>query len=83
MDDPVTRSKRKEWSEESMELALRDITTGVMGVQRAALEYNVPKSTLSDRVTGRVKPGARSRPPRYLEERRRKKSSSGSVAVQK
>ena len=32
MDDPVTRSKRKEWSEESMELALRDITTGVMGV---------------------------------------------------
>lgn len=32
------------------------------------MEYNVPKSTLSDRVTGRVKPGARSRSPCYLEE---------------
>ena len=68
MDDLVTRSTRKEWSEESMELALRDVTNGIMGVRRAALEYNVPRSTLSDRVTGRVRPGARSGAPRYLEE---------------
>ncbi len=68
VDNFVTRSTRKEWSVESMELALRDVTNGVMGVRRDALEYNVPKSTLSDRVTGRVQPGARSGAPRYLEE---------------
>ena len=68
VDELVPRPKRKEWSEKSMELALRDVTNGVMGVRRAALEYNVPKSTLSDRVTGRVRPGARSGASRYLEE---------------
>ena len=50
--------RRKNWSEETMEMALRDVTNGVLGVRRAALEYGVPKSTLSDRVTGRVRPGA-------------------------
>jgi len=60
--------KGEEWSEKSMELALRDVTNGVMGVRRAALEYNVPKSTLSDRVTGQVRLGARSGASRYLEE---------------
>ncbi len=71
MDEPsqdlVTRSTRKDWSQESMELALRDVTNGAMAVRRAALEYSVPKSTLSDRVTGRVRPGAHSGAPRYLE----------------
>ena len=37
-----------------------------MTVRRAALEYNVPKSTLHDRVSGRVKPGAKPGPSRYL-----------------
>jgi len=49
-----------------MEMALRDVTKGVLGVRRAALEYGVPKSTLSDRVTGRVRPGSKSGAPRYL-----------------
>ena len=30
------------------------------------MQYNVPKSTLSDRVSGRVQPGAVSGPPKYL-----------------
>ena len=37
-----------------------------MGVRRAALEYQVPRSTLSDRVTGKVCPGAAPGPPKYL-----------------
>ena len=49
-----------------MKLALRDVTNGVMGVRKAALEYNVPRSTLSDRVTGRVQHGAHSGAPHYL-----------------
>ena len=35
-------------------------------VRRAALEYDVPKSTLHDRVTGKVLPGAVGGPPRYF-----------------
>ena len=59
---------RKEWSCESMELALRDVTNGALSVRRAALEYGVPKSTLGDRVSGRVCPGAVGGPPRYLDD---------------
>ena len=48
--------------------ALQDVTNGALGVRRAALEYQVPRSTLSDRVTGRVCPGAAPGPPKYLYE---------------
>jgi len=37
-----------------------------LSVRQAALQYNIPKSTLSDLITGRVKMGAQSGPPRYL-----------------
>ena len=49
-----------------MEGALQDVMSGKLSVRRAALEYNVPKSTLHDRVTGKVLPGAVGGPPRYL-----------------
>lgn len=35
-------------------------------VRRAAEEYGVPRATLGDRVSGRVKPGAVSGPSKYL-----------------
>ena len=41
----------REWTEEQMEKAMQDVTNGALGVRRAALEYQVPCSTLSDRVT--------------------------------
>ena len=44
--------------EEQMERAMRDVTNGVLGVRKAALEYQVSCSTLSDCVTGKVYPGA-------------------------
>ena len=46
--------------------ALQDVKSGKLTVRRAALEYDVPKSTLHDRVTGKVLPGAVGGPPRYL-----------------
>lgn len=51
-----------------MDSALKEVTNGTLSVRRAALEYNVPKSTLHDRLTGKVMPGAVGGAPRYLEE---------------
>ena len=50
-----------------MEKALCDVTSGVLSVHQAALSYGVPKSTLHDRVSGRVVPGAVGGAPRYDE----------------
>ena len=47
-------AKRKQWSEVAMEGALQDVTSGTLTVRRAALEHNVPKSTLHDRLSGKV-----------------------------
>ena len=48
---------RKQWSEPAMESALQDVTSGTLTVRRAALEHNIPKSTLHDRLSGKVLPG--------------------------
>ena len=58
--------KRKHWTEQNMEQALQDVTHGSLTIRRAALEHNVPKSTLHDRVSGKVLPGAVGGAPRYL-----------------
>ena len=49
-----------------MERALSAVISGGMSIRRAALEFSVPKSSLGDRVSGRVVPGSTSGPPRYL-----------------
>jgi len=41
-------------------------------VRRAVEEYRVPRSTLHDRVSGRVQHGAASGPPRYLSDEEEK-----------
>lgn len=53
------------YGKENIERAYEAIKLG-SSVRRAALQYSVPKSTLSDRVTGKVKFGSHSGPPRYL-----------------
>jgi len=45
------------WDPKDMASAVTAVNSG-MSVRRAAKEYNVPKSSLSDRVTGKVKHGA-------------------------
>ena len=46
--------------------ATKAVIEGGMSVRQAAELHQVPKSTLGDRVSGRVLPGARSGPPTYL-----------------
>ena len=46
----------KKWTDKAMQGALKAIAEG-MGVNRAAMEYGVPRTTLKDRVAGRVQHG--------------------------
>ena len=42
------------------------VAMGKCSVRRAAEEYQVPRATLHDRVSGKVQFGACSGPPKYL-----------------
>ena len=59
-------STYKNWSKEGMELAHQAVMNDGISVRRAAIEYNVPRSTLRDRVRGSVLPGAVSGNKPYL-----------------
>ncbi len=50
-----------------MERAMSYVTIGTPSVKRAAIEYDVPWSTLHDWVSGMFFPGPVSGPPRYLD----------------
>ena len=56
----------KAWTEGHMERALKAVIAEGFSVRQASEEFNVPRSTLGDRVSGRVIPGANSGPERYL-----------------
>ena len=62
----VYRSEYKRWSEERMALAVDAVIKDGISVRRAAEEYDVPKSILGDRISGRILPGAVSGPGKYL-----------------
>ncbi|XP_012722624.2 uncharacterized protein si:rp71-1d10.8 [Fundulus heteroclitus] len=64
--DKVGRRKKKKWTEEAMERALTEVKSGRRTVRQAAKEFAVPKSSLGDRVSGRVAPGSRSGPARLI-----------------
>lgn len=55
--------KYRQWSEESMLGALKAVSEGTMGINRAAIEFGVPKTTLKDRV---VAHGSKSGKKPYL-----------------
>ena len=44
------KTNRQEWSQESMEKAIDACLKGNMGYKKAATQFNVPRSTLRDRV---------------------------------
>ena len=56
----------KHWTSEQMSRAYAAVQNDRLSVRQAALEYDVPRSTLGDRVTGRVLPGSKSGKKRYL-----------------
>ena len=41
-----------------MDKAVTAVVNEGLSIRRAALQYGVPKSSLGDRISGRVKPGA-------------------------
>ena len=58
-------SSYKEWSDHQMSRAILAVQKG-MSIRNAAASYNIPKSTLGDRMSERVVPGSTSGPPAYL-----------------
>ncbi|XP_069002783.1 uncharacterized protein [Embiotoca jacksoni] len=64
--DKIGRRKKKKWTEEAMERALIEVKAGRCTVRQAAKEFAVPKSSLGDRVSGRVTPGSRSGPAQLI-----------------
>lgn len=61
----VTGAKRKQWSCESMEAAVKSVKEG-MGLREASRLYNVPVETLRRRVTRAVDLGCRPGPSMAL-----------------
>ena len=46
--------KRKQWTNEQMEAAMAAATKGTLSANKAADLHGVPRSTLKDRLSGRV-----------------------------
>ena len=63
---PNRPKKLRQWSNESMLRAIEAVKNGEMGQNRAALEYGVPRTTLKDRLSGRVVHGTNIGPKPYL-----------------
>ena len=57
--------KRKQWSEASVLAAIEAVKNGT-AVLRAAREHGVPRTTLHDRISGRVVHGTKPGPRPYL-----------------
>ena len=47
-------------------MAFQEVKEGKLSIRRVAESYHIPKSTLSDHVSGRVREGSHSGPSRYL-----------------
>jgi len=64
--ESFTQKKIKTWSDESMLLPINAVRDGIMSVNTAAWNYEVPPSSLMDRISGRVKHGTKPCPIPYL-----------------
>ena len=62
---PRQPKKRKQWSDEHMKAALKAVEDGE-SINRAARDYGIPRSTLYDRVSGKVVHGVKPGPRPYL-----------------
>lgn len=75
--------KRKQWTEISMVGALKEVKNGKYSINRIAHMYGVPRSTLKDRVTGKVKHGTNPGPRPYLNKEEEQKLANHLVYVAK
>ena len=60
---------KKSYEEDNLRRVYEEVREGQLSIRHAAEQYHVPKSTLNDRVTGRVKLDAHSGPSHYLTDR--------------
>ena len=74
LQSPAKRPRRKQWTTEQMEAAIKAVKSE-SGVNRAAIDHDVPPTTLKDRLSGKVKQEASGR-PRYLNKEEETKLSS-------
>ena len=81
-DRPATYKK---WANhpDKISLALSGIQEGRLSVRRAAEAYGIPKSTLSDRLTGRVNSSSHSGPSRYLSDEEAELAGAASMGYAK
>jgi len=63
---PATVKRCKLWDPESMVKAMNDVISGKMGVNKAAGQYDVPATTLKNRISRRVKHGVKPGPQDFL-----------------
>ena len=61
------RGLYKGWREDNMVRAVDSVLKKGTSIRKAAKEYDIPKSTIADRISGRVLMGAVSGPNRYLD----------------
>ena len=67
MNAPSRPKKLCSWTDEQMTRAIDAVKSGELGINRSALKYGVPKTTLKDRIAGRVKHGTKPGPVAYLD----------------
>ena len=65
--EPHEEEKCKQWTEESMIAAIRAVKEDSTATLRAAIEHGVPRTTLQDRILGKVVHGTKPGPKPYLE----------------
>ena len=63
---PQRPQRRKQWTVEQMDVALYSVTYDGLSGNKAADLHGVPRSTLKDRLSGRVKHGTKPGPKLYL-----------------
>ena len=63
----MAQSKEKQWREEDIVSAMEAVSQGT-AVSTAAKAFNVPRTTLDDRIKGRVKHGKKLGPDTVLTE---------------
>lgn len=71
----------KPWSPQQMSRAYSAVINEGLSVRRSAVEYNVPRSTLGDRVSGNILEGAKSGKKGYLSEKRKSWYSFWSIVL--
>ena len=66
LHSPAKKLKRKQWTNEQMVNAMEAVSSGESGINEAARVYDVPPTTLKDRISGRVKHNTNPGPQKYL-----------------